>query len=110
MHQNQPQSFSDGALLCTSDVLRWLGVSRTTLYHLIKEGKFPAGTPLGGSPRLLRWAPSEVQAAVECLRAPSLMVRAGEKVEAVTATIKKRPGRPRKFAETISADAQPCEG
>jgi prophage regulatory protein len=39
------------------------GLSRTTLYSLIKEGKFPAPIPLGA--RAVGWLESEVDAWIE---------------------------------------------
>lgn len=39
------------------------GLSRTTLYALIKEGKFPAPIPLGA--RAVGWLESEVDAWIE---------------------------------------------
>ena len=47
-------------LLRLPDVLRIAGISKTTLYGLIKAGEFPAPVSLGG--RAVAWASTEVEA------------------------------------------------
>lgn len=47
-------------LLRLPDVLCIAGISKTTLYGLIKSGAFPAPVPLGG--RAVAWASTEVEA------------------------------------------------
>lgn len=48
------------SLLRLPDVLSMTGLSKTTLYGLIKAGEFPASMPLGG--RAVAWASTEVEA------------------------------------------------
>lgn len=48
------------SLLRLPDVLRIAGISKTTLYGLVKVGEFPAPVPLGG--RAVAWASTEVEA------------------------------------------------
>ena len=53
-------------LLTTEDVTDALGVSRTTVWRLVKAGTLPRPIKLG--PQCNRWRPSDIEAALEALR------------------------------------------
>ena len=53
-------------LLRTKDVQDTLGVSRTTLWRLVRAGTVPA--PIKLSAQCNRWRPSDIEAALEALR------------------------------------------
>ena len=53
-------------LLTTEDVTDALGVSRTTVWRLVKAGTLPAPIKLG--PQCNRWRESDIEAALEALR------------------------------------------
>ena len=52
-------------LLTTKDVTGALGVSRTTLWRLIKAGTLPAPIKLG---QANRWRATDIEGALEALR------------------------------------------
>ena len=53
-------------LLRTKDVQDTLGVSRTTLWRLVKAGTLPAPIKLG--PQCNRWRPADIEGALDALR------------------------------------------
>ena len=52
-------------LLTLKNVMDMTSLSRTTIYELVKEGKFPQ--PVKPGPRSTRWLESEVLAYIEAL-------------------------------------------
>ena len=52
-----------GTLLRCHEVTKLVGLSRSTLYVLVKDGKFPS--PIQVGPRAVRWLASEVDAWID---------------------------------------------
>lgn len=53
-------AYSEGYLLRLPDVLRVVGLSRTTVWRKIHDGTFPA--PLRLSERVIAWEPDDIAA------------------------------------------------
>ena len=53
-------------LLACKDITAETGLSRSTIYRLVRDGSFPKPIPIG--PRGMRWLESDIRAWIEELR------------------------------------------
>lgn len=58
MTQEKPEK-----LLRQGEVAKMIGVSKSTVWNLVRDGTLP--TPLKFGPRMSRWRLSEIEAAIE---------------------------------------------
>ena len=58
----------DERLISYAEVTKICGISRTTIYEWVQEGKFPAPVKLGGTPKsAVKFKLSEIMAFIESL-------------------------------------------
>lgn len=83
-------------LLKNSEVCRTVGVSRVTLWRMVRDGKFPSPRVIG--PMTVRWLEQEVEAWIEALPPPAKaqLIPNAKLTETEAYTIKRKNHRKRK--------------